>query len=785
MAGGGSLGSRAGPDAAGSATAKAARLLASHLGAGAAGLRSWVGANVAGERERWPLWLPVGLGLGIALYFSLPLEPAAWLGPAAALAGLAVFLATTRAGAAAGRVRSALVLGGLAAALIGAGFTVAQLRTLWVAAPVLEKRIGPATVRGRIAYVEDLPRGRRLVLEMLSIPTLEAAATPARARIRVNRGAPGLGAGEWVAVRAVVRPPPGPAAPGAFDFQRHAFFQRIGAVGYALGPVRRSLPPAAGEGEGGSGIAAGAAEQGDLPGPGTAKAPGAGKVTAAGKAEGAALRWRLWLSELRHEIGARVRAALGPVQGAVAAALMTGERGAIPERVMAAMRDSGLAHLLAISGLHIGLVAGILFFSLRGLLALVPAVALRVPIKKWAALAALVGAFAYLVVTGATVPTRRAFVMAAIALLAVLADRTAISMRIVAWAAVIVLALNPESLLGASFQMSFAAVVALVAVYERVAGAAAGGGLAPLWRVAGDQGPWWRRRLIVYMAGVALTTIVASLATAPFAVYQFNRFAAYGLAANLVAVPVTALWIMPWAMAAFALMPFGLEAVALAPMGWGIAVVIAVAEGVSAWPGAASLVPAMPPAGIALVALGGLWLCLWRRRWRYLGLVAVAAGLLWSTLGRPPDVLVDGDAKLMAVRGEDGALLLSSARAARFRAGIWLRRAGQGEAETWPREGTAALAALSCDGLGCIYRARGQTVALVRDGRALAEDCRIASVVVSLVPVRAPCPAGRVIDRFDLWRAGGHALWLDPDGVRVETVRARQGKRPWVPLRER
>ena len=271
---------------------------------------------------------------------------------------------------------------------------------------------------------------------------------------------------------------------------------------------------------------------------------------------------------------------------------------------MEAMRASGLAHLLAISGLHIGLVTGVLFFAIRGILAALEPIALRFAIKKWAALGALLGAFAYLLVTGATVPTQRAFLMAAMVLSAIMLDRTAISMRLVAWAALIVLLIAPESLLGASFQMSFAAVIALVAGYEAVR--------VPFgrWRA---HGGWWRLPLI-YLLGVGLTTIIAGSATTPFVIFHFNRFSAFGLAANLLAVPVTALWIMPWATVAYILMPLGLEGVALAPMGWGIEAVIAIAREVAGWPGSVTLVPAMPVSGIALVAAGGLWLCLWRRR---------------------------------------------------------------------------------------------------------------------------------------------------------------------------
>ena len=213
-----------------------------------------------------------------------------------------------------------------------------------------------------------------------------------------------------------------------------------------------------------------------------------------------------------------------------------GERGAIPADVLAAMRDSGLAHLLAISGLHVGLVAGILFFAARGGCALVPAVALRFPIKKWAAVVALIGAFGYLLLAGAPVPTQRAFVMVGLVLVAVLVDRRGISMRLVVWAAMFILLVRPESLLGASFQLSFAAVLALVAGYEA---------LGPRLRVwYGESGA--ARRVLLYVGGVALTTVIAGLATAPFALFHFNRVVVYSLAANLVAVPLTALWVMPW-----------------------------------------------------------------------------------------------------------------------------------------------------------------------------------------------------------------------------------------------
>jgi competence protein ComEC len=323
--------------------------------------------------------------------------------------------------------------------------------------------------------------------------------------------------------------------------------------------------------------------------------------------------------------------------------------------------------------------------------------------------------------------------------------------------------------------MSFAAVVGLIAAWEAAR--------EPLARWRADAGPVGRMGLAVL--ATAGTSLVAGMASAPYALYHFNRFAAFGLVANLLAVPLTGLWVMPWAVAAFLLLPFGLESWALIPMGWGTDGIIAIAREVAGWGGAVALLPAMPAWGLAAITLGGLWLCVWRRRWRLGGLPLIAVGLASIVFERGPDILISGDARLLAVRGGDGTLQLSSGRTARLTRETWLRRAGQeaDDAPVWPALGISDDGRLRCDPSGCLYRVNGHIVALARDASALAEDCRVATVVVATVPVRRGCPtAGVVIDRFSLWRDGGHALWLEPNGVvRVENVRAHRGVRPWVP----
>ncbi|MEQ9641774.1 MAG: ComEC/Rec2 family competence protein [Alphaproteobacteria bacterium] len=665
----------------------------------------WQGrwASVALPALAGMLALPILLGLGIAGYFMLPSEPdlATVLAPAGIGAVLCGLLR---------RWRGAM-LAALALTVVFAGAGVAKLRSDHVAAPVLEKRIGPRMVDGRVVTVERRGNGWRMVLDELGIGRLKTV--PERARL-TTRGDPAP-VGARVRVRAVLQPPPQPAAPGAFNFARQAWFQRLGGVGYAIGPVRA-----------------------------TGVAP-AGPDLAA----------------LRLLIGVRVRAALPGDAGALAAALMTGDRGAISAEHLDAMRDSGLAHLLAISGLHIGLFSGVVFFVVRAGLALWPALAVRWPIKKWAAVAALLAAGAYMLLTGASVPTQRAFVMVAIVFLAVLADRNPLSMRLVAVAATAILLLRPESLLSVSFQMSFAAVVCLIAAYEA--------GWPRLMRWRRETG-WWGRPT-VYVGGIALSTLVAGTATAPFALIHFQQTALYGLAANLVAVPATALWIMPAALATFLALPFGLEAAPLWVMQFGLDTVLGTAEAVAAWPGAVMRVAASPDWVAAPVAAGALLVCLLRGWPRWLGVPVLLAGLAFVGSVRPPDLLVDDVAGLAATRADDGLAFSRPARG--FVAEVWSRRAGFAPDQRSER-------GWRCDGLACVWPPDEPVVSHVRNEQALAEDCAAVPVIISAEPVRIRCPADVVIDRFDVWRHGPHALYRDGAGWRVETVSGSLGERPWV-----
>ncbi|PWC34431.1 competence protein ComEC [Azospirillum sp. TSO35-2] len=691
----------------------------------------WAGRRIAtlaeAERGRWVLWAPVAFGGGASLYFALRQEPPWWVGPAAVAGCLAVALVVRR------WFAVAMVVAGLL--FMAAGFLVAQGQAAHIAAPVLTRSIA-ATVTGRVMAVERRPGSARLTLNDVTVSRLAAAETPAALRIRLSDRHPPPEPGSVVRLRASLSPPQPPAEPGAFDFQRRAWFMGLGGTGFAIGAAELvEAPPVTG--------------------------------------------WRIVavaFEQARGYIARRVAATItDPVEASVTTALLNGEEFGIPDSTLDAFRYSGLAHLLSISGLHVGIAAGILFYVVRALLAAVPFIALRWPIKKIAALFGILSALAYTLLVGAPLPTVRSVLMTGLVMGAIMLDRDPLSMRLVAFAGLVTTAMDPEGMLGPSFQMSFAAVASLIAAFER------GSRRLAAWRR--DSG--WIIGGLFYVGGIVLTSVVATLATLPFALYHFQQIAFYGVLSNLIAIPITSFWVMPWSLIAYALLPLGLEAPAVIAMNWGDRAVIWTAEFFGGLPWASLTVPAMPAEGFAAVVLGGLWLCVWTQRWRWLGMVPILVGLATPALVARPDLLVAGDGAVMAVRAADGRLSVSAKSGGRA-AEIWRERDGDPTpGDPWPLvgawsdPGSGDGPQLSCDAWGCLYRVKGRTVALPRLGDALDEDCGVVDAVVTAAVARG-CRAPLVIDRWRLRREGAHALTVTPDSIRVETVRDRRGDRPWT-----
>jgi competence protein ComEC len=680
---------------------------------------------LAAEGDRRILWLPVFFGTGVALYFTLTVEPAWWIGAVCTSAAAVLAVALRRWPA----WRDAAITLAFAAA----GFAAITRAGIEHGTAMLERRIGAIAITGRVVDIDALDRGWRIIVTPDPLPGLAAGEQPHRLRLHIPATSDPLQPGDRVSLKGKLYPVPAQVMPGGRDMQRELYFAGIGGVGYSYGAAHRTAAENDGENAGGG--------------------------------------WREWLLRLRAEMTRRINAALPGSTGGVASAVITGKRGTMAEEVKQAFRDSGLSHLLAIAGLHLGLVGGFVFFAVRGGLALVPWIALRYPIKKIAAVVTLIVLLCYLMISGAAIPTERAFVMNGIVFAAIVIDRLRISMRICALAALAVLLLDPASLVGVSFQMSFGAVVALIAVYETW-----GKQLSERFHRGS-----WARKFLGYFAAVAVATLVATVGTEPFAIYHFHHLVLYSPLANVIAVPISATWTLPWGTVACLLMPFGLEKLALVPMGWGIDVTIWVAQWVAALPGNVWHMPRLPTAGAVLVALGGCWLCLWQGRWRRWGMLGIATGMATMLLTRPPDIVLGDLGRLLAARTADGSYVVADTAEEITRS--FLRQETGAALLSWPATGAVSDGRLDCVTRDrCTYTAQGKRVALVTSETGAAVECSSADAIVAQVPAGFRCRSWiPVADRIDSWRQGAIALWLDPAGITVESANQSRGDRPWVP----
>lgn len=677
------------------------------------------------------LWLAVASGAGVVLYFAADREPSLIAcGVALTVAALLAFVTRRHARA------HALFL---VAAFICAGFASATWRAARVHAPVLP-RAGVGELTGFVEEVDLRRAGARFILRVASAEGLPGDVVPKRVRL-TTRGEPGFAAGDFIALKARLLPPAQAALPGGYDFARDAYFAGLGGVGNALGRIEIMPPPDS--------------------------AP-------------ASLRFFAAVDRMRNALALRVYQTLEGDSGAIAAAMVTGKRDFLSDDARSLIKRAGIFHIITISGVQMTLVAGIFFVGLRRLLALSQTLALNYPIKKWAAALAMIGAVLYDIGTGSRVGTERALVMTLIMLAAVLFDRPSLSMRNLAFAVFFVVVLEPEALLGASFQLSFAAVAALIAVYEwRGAYVAA--------QRARDADPRIRGRLealrenvverLLHGPGaVLLATLCATSATASFMANDFHELSPYVLIGNPLTLAIIEFFAVPGALLGAALYPFGLDGFVWRYLKMGIDLVTYLAGLIASAPGASLHVKAFAPWAIVFLALAVLSLVLWRT-WilRATAIPLAIVGLMGATKGAGFDLAVSATGDAAALRMPSGALAVLGEKPSAFTAEQWLRADADARAPTDARSGVA------CDERGCIGRAiDGRYVALVHKRDAFLEDC--ARVAILITPLYAPqgCGAPIVIDRRKLAETGAVTLRLKGERVEWATARDKGVDRPWA-----
>ncbi|MBL4627196.1 MAG: ComEC/Rec2 family competence protein [Roseicyclus sp.] len=700
-----------------------------------------VNAIQQGQRGALMPWSAVALGIGVAIYFALPVEPGFLGYSIAGLVGVfGIMMALWR--------REVLGPLGYGLALLAFGVFVAWYRAHSVAGPVIDFRYyGP--IEGRIVGIDRSSSDVvRLTLDQVRLDRVRN--TPLRVRVALHgdQGFMEPTPGAIVFTTGHLSPPGSAAEPGGFDFQRHAWFQSLGAVGYTRSPMLLLVAP----------------EDGAAP-----------------------------LFSLRMRMSAAIQAQIPGQPGAFAAAVLTGDRSGLGQDATQDMRDANIAHLLAISGLHMGLLTGFIYAALRTLLALIPALALRYPIRKWAAAAALVSGAFYLALSGGNVATERAFIQVAVMFTAVLLDRRAITLRSVAIAAIIVLIRRPETLMSPGFQMSFAATTALVAAFT------------------GLQGAKWMRKWPGWVKGLwalVVSSVIAGGATAPFAAAHFNRLAVYGLPANLLTVPAMGSIVIPFSVLALILTPFGLSWMAFSIMDIALQWILGVADYVAALPGAVERVPSPPGAVLGLIALGGILLCLWNGRGRWAAVLPMVAGALMWQMAERPALLISEAGGLVGQFSEDGRVL-SRPRGDGFVARIWLENDGDAanQEAAAQRSGWTELEVGRSTQVGTLSLWHGTGRAA---SRVVEDACaRYDIVVLNLAPedpdtqlqqaeaasrarVIAPNPpagAARatpvspclLLSPRVLAHSGAIALSQEDGQLYLETARQRQGQRLWSP----
>ncbi|QJQ32820.1 DUF4131 domain-containing protein [Sphingomonas lacunae] len=670
------------------------------------------------EREQLVLWIPILFGTGIALWFILP---GTQLRLSLVFLALALALIGWLLGATERLTGRALLVAGLA---LAAGCATIWWKNERVAAPVLAK---PAIslFSAEVLSVELLA-SREQVRLMLKPDAGQAL--PPKIRVSVpweSKGARSILPDDRIRLRARLVPPPRAALPGGYDFARRAWFEQIGAVGSAIGPVERIN-----------------ARQESGPG-------------------------------LRARLSAHIQTQVAGGPGAIAAAFATGDRGAISAEDDEAMRRSGLAHLLSISGLHVtAAVGGAMWMALR-LLALSPWLALRFPLVTVSAgCGALVG-LGYTLLTGGEIPTVRSLLAALLVLLALVLGRDAITLRLIGAGAMVVLLLWPEALVGPSFQLSFAAVTAIVALHSSPR--------AISWFSARDEG--WLRKFGRTMASLFLTGLVVELALIPIGLFHFHKTGLYGAAANIVAIPLTTFIVMPAEALALALDSVGLGAPAWWVVEQSLALLLFIAHFVANAPGATANLPAMPRGAFGLMLAGGLWLLIWTRPWRWWGAVPFVLGAVWALSITPPDLLITGDGRHVAVRTDDGRYVLLRDRAGEFVRDQLAEAAGIDE----ELASLAEQPGVRCSPDFCVWTmeraGRRWSVMASRSGyrtdwEPLVKACAEVDIVIAdrWLP-RACQPRWLKADQKALRETGGLTIRLDPPSV--EAVAASWRGMPW------
>ncbi|MBR5129686.1 MAG: ComEC/Rec2 family competence protein [Alphaproteobacteria bacterium] len=652
------------------------------------------------QRQGFSLMMGVFFAFGIGFYFALPVEPALWgVGLLAFVSSVLWFL---------GRRDSIarLVLGYIC--LFCLGLCIATVRTCVVTAPILSEKLSDAFVSGVVSKVENQRDGYRVTLKDVQIEGIEKDQTPVKIRLNYKSKDTLIRVGDTLKGYAYLIPPMGPAENGAYDFSRAAYFMQLGAVGrltelteYYVNSNRFQID--------------------------------------------------IWLEDIRSFISERVREVLPDDTAAIVIPLIIGDQGLVSSKQYELYRIAGIVHVLSVSGFHLTLLAGLVFLLIRGIFALFPCIGGIINTKKLAAFLSLLLVLFYLFISGLQIPAIRSFIMIAVILVAVIFDRQAISLRTAVLAGVIILAIWPESLFNAGFQLSFMAVFAMLSLYET---------LMYIFKNSPYRYQLWYKFWLIFIGSVCIS-VLATLSTALYGVYHFNQLAPYGVLGNLLTNALFSFAIMPLLLMSVLMMPFGLDALFLRMSGYCLDVITYICEWIRTLPYADVTVPSFETWGLVVATIGLLTLFFFQGYIRLWGIPIIMIGFVaFYTVSRP-DILVSEDGKVVAVRMLDGRLALTDVDANPFVSDVWLKRNGQ--------------------------NSRSENIPIVSDkfviirGKKIAFSslaCADADLSFLLKYEIGDCPEP-VIKLKDLWDNKTHAVFVNEHGILVKNMANYTSKRPW------
>ncbi len=711
---------------------------------------SYITQIIPKESGRLMLWFPVILAFGIGLYFSLPVEPPSFYVYSITAA---LFLGCGLSFIYKFKFRYFLFV----LSIFAAGFLAAKVRISLLDVEILKIKQKSVLVRGQVVSAQiNSKGGLSIIIDKVKLTFKNKSNRriqefSAKIKMLVRRFDKIPKTGNIIEVFAILNPPPMPSYPDGFHYGQYLWFKGIGATGFSLSKIK---------------VISESVQHGTI---NSIRSNIHERILRASNSAETKINDKAEIISPENEQRLNRKRSY-----AVASALITGMRGAIDKSDYEAMRNAGLAHVLAISGLHMGLLCGAVFFISRLLLTSFGSAALFFSTKKYAAIIAMIAGAIYLFLSGMGVPSMRAYIMVLIMLSGILFNRKSISLRIIAIAATVILIFSPEALLSVSFQMSFAAVIGLVFFYEKY---------GDRFFSKKDSKYGFISKIFYYFLATIFTALIAEIAIAPIVIYHFNHLPIYGIIANLLVMPIITFWIMPFLLLTLLLLPFGLEHISLLPMCEGIEMMLNIAHYISNQPSSTIYVPKLNPLSFYIIIISALWFLLWKEKWRIIGVATFFIGIGLNLNAKKPDILLDPKALYFAVTNNKQELFVSSLRLSKRIQNEWADLYSGIKLKKWTDRDESWI---KCDKLSCIYRIKDHVIAFVKNENALHEDCENADIVIGLIPIEIKCQKPKlVIDKWDIYNNGSYAIFLssnkrkDINNFTFTNSRIAVGKRPW------